>query len=717
MPVINCMESNKKITQSKSMYKEFLTWLEHRQTGIFHRELLTLSLPFEELIPYCQALITALPDCLLLSKSILPNIEARLSAKTYSQAHIKKLLGTQCDAIIFDARTGIDLSSLYAATGLVAHKGIILVIMPCENEKNTYPYAPIKFSYKVNDPQAYFIDKFYQTIKRFERPIISPKTCQLPLLAVCTEQTKQSLEHVTLSVEQSRIKEQIIAGQLGHTKHIILGARGRGKSTLLGAIAYEYLVSHGKNLVVTAPNKPQIVEIERYYASQCQGNNLTIEPLKFLPPDQCLHSCSASTVLIIDEVASIAPSLVQEMVSAYDTVILSGTTNGYEGSGQGFVQRLLPFMQAQYLSEIHHLKQPFRWLEDDPVEALFDYLLCTNKALSPVTAIDLTHLSQIKIDWIDKHFLLEDEMLYDQVFRLLQTAHYQTTPNDIVRILDSSDHNIALATVNCSTGLLVLGVVVVIYEGGSAIKEIAKEISYGNRRVQGHLTAQSLSLSINNADLCSMNYMRVTRIAIASSYRRRKIGSQLLDFCYEHGRQTNIDWFATSFGLNDSLLSFWRSMHFTVAKIGNRIDTSSGTNSVILVRPVTLLSQNYVELLQAQVLLDNRFFQFLYASSDNNANATRYIQLVSSPTVTELMDNLSTSTRVEIINERIDKTLSYYLQRNIRIDNAASAILAHSLALSLESDIGKLIPRYFSKGLHKSERVDIESKIRLQLNE
>jgi len=695
------------------MHQKFITWLQQRTTASFHRELLSLSLPFDEAILYCEALINIKNNCWLLSNHVYHDIDTRLNIKTCEQAKIKSVLGMQCDAIIFDARIGIDLNALYAASGLVSHSGIIMLLLPNNFESHIQHYDPIRFSFNDTSPTPNFIEKYFRSIVERGMPYISKNKLHLPLGQMCSEFELQKTANIQLSYEQKSIQSTIVNTACSNTKHLILGARGRGKSTLLGAIAYEFM-AQGKQLVITAPNKQQIVEIEKQYTLQCESHNNATNPLTFLAPDQCCSNIREANILLIDEVASIAPTLIQEMINTYNIVILSGTTNGYEGSGQGFVQRVLPYIQEHYPCTINTLNKPFRWQPNDPVEAFFDAILCADKAQYTLSqsSVEQKQSTMVtpSIEWLDKQILLSDDAVYQQVFQLLQSAHYQTSPNDIVRVLDASDHIIGIASIKTTTGKQIIGVVLGIIEGGRALQTIAKDISRGHRRVQGHLSPQSLALSINEATLCSLQYLRVTRIAVAKQFRRQNVGSLLLDYCFTWAGNNGYDCVSTSFGLTDTLLSFWLSNHFSIAKMGNRIDTSSGTSSVMLVRTINGM-QEHINALQAQVIIDTQFYHFLYTELKGYANANRYLQVLSGEIIANELNQLQEHTRAIDLLSRIEKSLDLYLKSKIRFQNVASVIYANALHFQ-NTYIVELIRRYFTKGQHKLDKVKIETELK-----
>lgn len=699
--------------------RELKSWLSEHRQGPYHRTLLNLCLPEKELALYLNHILKLYSDILLLSTGYSTELLKQVPIEAYPQDKINHLLGTQVNAIVFDARNGINLSALYSATGLVKHAGVIVVLCPATMPNKPVEYTPIKFSYGDERTQANFLHKYYQSIFVEKMPFVSLIKCYLPAHLKVTEGIIESDNtQFQLSNEQQNIQREIVENIENESKHIILGGRGRGKSTLLGSIAHHIQSTLDFKIIVTAPNKRQICAMQRHYNTLIHNDELSELSLNFIPPDQCCDFANDKHVLIVDEMASIAPDLLRTMLKTYKTVILAGTTAGYEGSGQGFVQRLLPQINTTYHTKIHRLHRPFRWLENDPVEKFFDQLLCSVPVCIPETiATDVDNSTEkpkklsTQFAWIDKQELVQNDNLYYTVFSLLQTAHYQTSPNDIVRILDSSDHIIGLTRAIVNNKLVVIGVVIAIIEGGETLLPLSKDISLGNRRVQGQLTPQSLALLLQDEAYACMRYLRITRIAVLHAYRNCLVGTRMLDECLSYAKGKQIAWLSSSFGLNDELLNFWSQSKFALSKIGNRTDTASGTNSVIVVKQVDSTSPYYLKLIQSKLLIDSQFYSFLYS---NTKPEEKYLALLSSALLRCEMAKIANMKNSEYYNSLINKIILNFINGKIRLEQASSAILAFSLNnkdnIKLKGIPQKLV-RYYKKGQHRADKLALEKEI------
>ncbi|MFW8590170.1 GNAT family N-acetyltransferase [Glaciecola sp. 2405UD65-10] len=706
---------------------EFTLWLKKYRQSPHHRTLVNLSLPDKEAALYLNCVAEQYSNIVLFSTTYSTELLKQVPIEACPQHQIKQHLGTQLDAIVFDARQGIDLTALYSATGLVRHAGIIIVLCPLNMPNKPEEYKPIPFSYGDEHTQANFLRKYYQSLLVADLPLIEQERCYLPAPVEITKRiVKSDNTDILLSDEQEKIRREIIEHVGSECKHVILGSRGRGKSTLLGNIAFNIQHHLGYEVIVSAPNKRQIDAMQNHYNALIENANLPNQTLHFIPPDQCCDLASKQYVLIVDEMASIAPALLRAMLVNYKTVILAGTTAGYEGSGQGFIQRLLPQVNSIYDTKIHRLHRPFRWLENDPIETYFDQLLCAAPKATPDITSQNAGNNAVKFEahktqftWIDKQQLVNNEHLYCAVFGLLQSAHYQTTPNDIVRILDSSDHIVGLTSAFIDNQLIVIGAVVAIIEGGEVLQALSTEISLGNRRVQGQLTPQSLALLLQDEAYATMRYLRITRIAVLHTYRNCQVGTQMLRECLAYAKNKHIDWVSSSFGLNEELLNFWRKSEFTLSKIGNRTDTASGTNSVIVVKQVTKTSAHYLKLIQAKLHIDTQFYAFLYSSTKQTKQEENYLRLLSSPLVKKELTNLVNILNSEEYISIIQKIMQNLLQGRVRFEQASSAVLAFALKDKENNNLATIpqkLVQYNKKGQHKSDKLQVEKEILHLLN-
>jgi tRNA(Met) cytidine acetyltransferase len=276
-------------------------------------------------------------------------------------------LGRQTPALIFDARNGFMLNALYAGAGMVSHNGIVVILMPAgkglklENKN-------LKFSYGYT-PQISYFSKIFESITMASNAArITSSKFSFPSSRIITTTPSDSLlaaksDEIVLSAEQARITCEItkkvrsrISGAQGKCRSrvknavtVILGPRGRGKSTLLGNIANSIAkqispCSGYIDIAVTSLHKNQLVAFYNTLDSLGTKHSSQNVNITYYAPDEIINRSNNHSIVLIDEVASIAPELIKNICTHFDYSILTGTTNGYEGSGKGFIQRLLHFL-------------------------------------------------------------------------------------------------------------------------------------------------------------------------------------------------------------------------------------------------------------------------------------------------------------------------------------------------------------------------------------
>jgi len=184
---------------------------------------------------------------------------------------------------------------------------------------------------------------------------------------------------------------------------------------------------------------------------------------------------------------------------------------------------------------------------------------------------------------LSKAQLLNDKALLGAIFRLLIDAHYQTSQDDLQRLLDAPE----IACFILTRGNTLLGVAQVINEGGDCLGEIADNIADCSRRVKGHLVAQNITSTYNTPPFLLTQQWRISRIAVAPDHQRKGLGKQLIDYVEQQARQQQITFLTTSFGCNTDILKFWYRSEFLLAKLSAKPEVSSGEHSAICIKPLT----------------------------------------------------------------------------------------------------------------------------------
>jgi tRNA(Met) cytidine acetyltransferase len=121
---------------------------------------------------------------------------------------------------------------------------------------------------------------------------------------------------------------------------------------------------------------------------------------------------------------------------------------------------------------------------------------------------------------------------------------------------------------------------------------VANDIASGKRRVNGHLSAQALSMYLADPALATHRYCRINRIAVSEAYRRKGIATNLITALTHWLKQQSIDALTTSFGATTSLMTFWQSCGFDPVKAGLKRDASSAEYSLLMWKPITATARD-----------------------------------------------------------------------------------------------------------------------------
>jgi tRNA(Met) cytidine acetyltransferase len=711
-------------------------WLNEKTVGLHHRQLLIIELPLNDSLSILEEINKCYKHV-----SVMANEFTHFTAATNIHiAKYQKYLGSETNALIFDASSGINLNALYAGIGMVQSNGIVAVIL---KGQKVFSNGTLKFSYGQQDSYSYFTELFKNRVLQSNGCIVNSTLSILPSAQISGRsldslgandkhcEKRPNSPNIELSAEQAKIANDVIdrvtaKREVSKCVSIILGARGRGKSTLLGVIAaklkqYEDLQQtrlplatcalhrnqlHNANLAFT--NESHFISNHLDTSESSQNINKIDDSLAFYAPDEIISLAPLNSIVLLDEIASLAPELVKKIVNHFSIIIITGTSSGYEGSGSGFVQRLLPFIHNVKSTIVYELKMPFRWLPGDHIESCFGEILSAevNFSLKKPDNLYPQIFKDIRFRIVEKKELKENVDLYRQLVALLTQAHYQTTPNDIVRIMDASDCEIFIGentvTTSKTVTTTIIAVAITFIEGGCLLEPIANDISIGKRRVQGHLSAQALSLHLFSPKPCINSYLRINRIAVVSQHSRKGIASALLNYCEEYACKNHIDYMSVSFGFTQGLYRFWSNNDYYLAKIGQRIDTASGAISLLMIKDVSKTGNIKLTELIARNSLDVNYY-----------SNTR-VDMFDFVTTLEVSNNLKTDIHVLAM---LQTMLSLYINKEINFQKFAPALLA---IINFKSEffnreqlasIQEVFKHLHTKGVHKEIKETLEASL------
>lgn len=464
---------------------------------------------------------------------------------------VKTLLGQERLHAVFDALAGLDVEALAQLCGALQAGSWLLLLVP---SWQSWHQQPDSDSLRWSDcPQPiatpHFIHHLQQRLQADSEVSIwrqGEPLCLAPLPSRPDWLAPQG----NPSEEQQAILARLLAAESGIW--VLTAARGRGKSTVAGML----MASSSLTCWITGPSRAATDVASEWAAGRDQ----------FWAPDALLQHCAEHGAkgvgwLLVDEAAAIPGPLLQQLMVYFPRVLLTTTVQGYEGTGRGFLLKFCATLpQWQPLS----LQQPMRWAAGDALERIIDHALLFNE--EPVWAVAGQSPT---IGAIEQAELCADPQRLRRFYALLCSAHYRTSPLDLRRLMDAPGMHFSAA----SLGDEVVGAIWLVDEGGLSV-ELAHEVWAGRRRPRGNLVAQSLAAHSGQWWAPTLRSRRITRIAVLPELRQQGIASRLVEQqkCGSQG----LDFLSVSFGYTEPLWRFWQSCGFTLVRISNKPEASSG---------------------------------------------------------------------------------------------------------------------------------------------
>lgn len=517
-------------------------------------------------------------------------------------------LGHEFNAVIYNAHSGIRANALMALSGSVSSQGLMILLCPDFTEWPHFndPEArnKVSYGYTLTANNSYFVHWLIARLQQDE------------FVTVVTEQqfypAKKQAWAKDTSILFEHQQEAILAIQktaLGRNNRplVLTADRGRGKTSALG-IATASLFQQGfKKIIITAPSFNTVALAFKHGHALLNNSELNNQSLiykearlDFCALDELLERGFTAEIIFVDEAAAIPTDMLKKICKQFPKVILSTTIHGYEGSGRGFELRFKPFLNQHFKAwKMVHLDHPLRWFKGDVLEE-FWFKTMLMHSVKPLPANVESSGLPFKCRKIEKSELLKSPALLAEIFHLLINAHYQTSPDDLNRMLDAQEQHI-YGAFNPEG---IAAVVLASNEGGEQIADLGTDISSGKRRVQGHLVAQSILYQTGAIEYAQLSYLRIVRIAVLPGQQRKGLATKLLSFVKQNAKGEGIDFFCVSYGLDLALLHFWFKNHFSPIKLGTKRDASSGEHSIIMLSPLTENNRVQLHVLSNQFHLD-----------------------------------------------------------------------------------------------------------------
>ncbi|HBR96467.1 MAG TPA: GNAT family N-acetyltransferase [Gammaproteobacteria bacterium] len=510
------------------------------------------------------------------------------------QGHATKhLLGTETQAVLFDAYRGFDPDLFGVVVGTVQAGGLCVLLTPplkqwpdyADPEHTRLTVYPIATSAL----KGHYLHRASRMIITNTQTIKGPSTTSSCRLLPVPRKDASCIQDGPTQ-DQLAILHTVATMTTSNTPRLLLidADRGRGKSAVLGMAAAQHLES-GLRVVVTAPAR-RCVHAVIAHANQHPD-------LQFYSPDALLHDHPSADLLLVDEAAGIPLPLLCRMADIYPRVVFSSTLHGYEGAGRGFALR---FRQA--LSNSGHawraqtLNAPVRYAREDPLEAFSNDLLMLNAQLPPTRPSDTGAPARYTLQAFPPETLREDETRLREIFALFVQAHYQTKPLDVRHILDGP--NLHVFGLVCDGRLVAAALVA--FEGTIDDTELRASIVKGQRRPAGHLLPQTLAYQHMDAEFLAHRYARIVRIAVHPELQRHGLGRHMLKAIEQRCRSEGIHAIGALFGAHPDVNRFWHQQNYLSLHLGYRRNAASASYSLLVLKTLTDMPALCVALARAQ---------------------------------------------------------------------------------------------------------------------
>lgn len=489
-------------------------------------------------------------------------------------------LGQEYDGIVFDVFDQFDVDAFAAISGTLRGGGLLCLLIP---EPDAWPaFATSRF-----------LQRAWPLLSKHPAVFYLPQSgncrCQLPELVTHTGIAQ--IDTPFRTAEQKQVVEaitQMVVNQ-SPAAAVLISDRGRGKTSALGLAAGHLLQAGLQTIIVTAPRMSVTTPLFEHAlrvlpeAKMARGElSVPTGHLHFMAPDMLLDAQPSADLLLVDEAAAIPLGMLDELLHTYPAVVFATTVHGYEGTGRGFVLKFNQVLDRDSPGwQLFNMQTPVRWAIDDPVEQWVDRLLCLDAELSDAPEMSIKpELCQVRA--VDRDVLVKDEASLSSLFALLVYAHYRTRPSDLKHMLD--DPAVRIYTLEYQQQIVAA---VLLNEEGGFDAELSSAIYRGERRPNGHMLAQTLTLHAGCETAATLKYARVMRIAVHPALQGQGLGSHLLKIVVELEQQRGLDAFGTSFGATPELLRFWQAAGFGLVRLGFSRDHASGTHSAVMLRAFT----------------------------------------------------------------------------------------------------------------------------------
>ena len=475
---------------------------------------------------------------------------------------LTRQLGRTLDAVVVDLHDGVDADLLGMASGMVVGGGALLLRLPPAGQ---VPLPDARLVVPPHPPDAVGLRAW----SRFERWLASAE--------VSEGTVGPNPRPARGSTEQAGLVSSLCRrwAESEGSVSVVLAARGRGKSAALGlALANQPAEAR---VVLTAGDQRSAETAERFAG----------RPV-FMPLADALVPEAPADVLVVDEAARLPVPTLQALVAAHPGAHLAfaTTSEGYEGTGRGFVLRFLEWLHDRGAVDEYRLDAPIRWSSGCPLERDLGALLALDARPAAVPRMSAAPVHRC----LDRGALARDEPRLRQIFGLLVHAHYRTTPSDLTRLLDGP--NLHVHVLEMDDEIVAVNLVA---EEGALPPSLVADAASGRVRLRGQALADTLITHAGRPDAGGLRMLRSVRIAVHPALRCLGLGRRLADAV--HGFHQP-DLFGTVFGATPAVLRFRRAQGYVLVRVGSARGDRTGEPAAVMVRPESDAAHEIVDSLR-----------------------------------------------------------------------------------------------------------------------
>lgn len=495
---------------------------------------------------------------------------------------IGERLGSERSRCLHDARYRVDPALLAADAGTLRRGGVMVLLLAADcSSRHARRLRRLLTRLVAERPDITGCDPLSYDALDALRHWCAEDTMSTPLAVASHTSTD---DHTAAVRAQDDMLEELERYLLSGPRRVarVSGARGRGKSALLGRLAAR-LARRGMTVTLVAARQSATASVWRHYR---QEREHTSSSLTFRAPDDAL--LTRTDLLLVDEAASLSISTITQLLEKHPRVVMATTVDGHESAGRAFALQMPAILDRACPGWKSFSPQaPLRWRNGDSLEAFFAAAFAgraTNDGSRPASSATIVVRASaapartVTVQAIDRDRLADDDALLADVFGLLSTTHYQSTLIDLAHLLDAPGLRLWSATRKAR----VVGVVVVVIEAGME-RSLHAAVLSRRRRPPHQLLPSLLAQSADSDAALGATFARVLRIAVEPAMRRRGIASRLLD-TLERDVGGNVEAIGASFGDNPASSAFWARNGFIAFHRGYRKNARSGQHSLAVLK-------------------------------------------------------------------------------------------------------------------------------------